>query len=145
MGSGAGINSRRYAEALEQKDNIYDKFTRFFNQFDVWITPVSADKAFKHQNAGKPFNINGKKVPYTKAFVPLIFHLLLLGIQSLSFQQVLQKAYYLQVFKFMLKSGMIINYFRSQRNWKHLPMGFKYQKCLRHLIDCIINNYRSSL
>ena len=73
MGSGAGINPRKYAEALEEKDNISDTFTRFFKNFDVWITPVSADKAFKHQDSGKPFIINGKKLPYTKAFVPFNF------------------------------------------------------------------------
>ncbi len=73
MGSGAGITPRRYAEALEEKDNVSDIFTKFFNNFNVWITPVSADKAFKHQKSGKPFNINGKKVPYTKAFVPFNF------------------------------------------------------------------------
>jgi amidase len=73
MGSGAGINPRGYAIALEEKDNISDEFTRFFKDFDIWITPVSADKAFKHQKPGKPFNINGKKVPYTKAFVPFNF------------------------------------------------------------------------
>jgi len=73
MGSGASINSRKYAEALEEKDNISDDFTRFFKGFDIWITPVSADKAFKHQKSGKPFIINGKKVPYTKAFVPFNF------------------------------------------------------------------------
>lgn len=73
MGAGAGINPRRYAEALEEKDNIADKFARFFQNFDIWITPVSADKAFKHQNAGKPFIINGIKIPYTKAFIPFNF------------------------------------------------------------------------
>jgi len=73
MGAGAGINPRRYAEALEEKDNISDTFTEFFKVHDVWITPVTADKAFKHQKSGKPLLINGKKVPYTKAFVPFNF------------------------------------------------------------------------
>ena len=73
MGAGAGITPRKYAEALEAKDNVSDSFTVFFNNYDVWITPVSADKAFKHQKPGVPFIINGKKVPYTKAFIPFNF------------------------------------------------------------------------
>ncbi len=73
MGAGAGITPRKYAQALEEKDNVSDSFTRFFNDYDVWITPVSADKAFKHQNPGVPFIINGKKMPYTKAFIPFNF------------------------------------------------------------------------
>jgi amidase len=73
MGKGAGITPRKYAEALEEKDDISDKFTEFFKEVDVWITPVSADKAFKHQKSGKPFLINGKKMPYTKAFIPFNF------------------------------------------------------------------------
>jgi amidase len=73
MGKGAGISPRKYAAALEEKDAISDKFTEFFKEADVWITPVSADKAFKHQKSGKPFLINGKKMPYTKAFIPFNF------------------------------------------------------------------------
>lgn len=73
MGEGASIGTRKYAEALEEKDNVSDTFTEFFKEFDIWITPVSIDKAFKHQKTGKPFLINGKKVPYTKAFVPFNF------------------------------------------------------------------------
>lgn len=73
MAEGAGITPRKYAEALEEKDNITDGLTTFFKDFDIWITPVSIDKAFKHQKSGKPFIINGKKVPYTKAFIPFNF------------------------------------------------------------------------
>lgn len=73
MGSGAGITPRNYAEALEEKDNVSDNFSAFFQEFDIWITPVSADKAFKHQKPGVPFIINGKKIPYTKAFIPFNF------------------------------------------------------------------------
>lgn len=73
MGAGAGSTIRKYAEALEEKDAFSDQFTEFFGRFDIWITPVSADKAFKHQKSGKPLFINGKKIPYTKAFVPFNF------------------------------------------------------------------------
>lgn len=73
LGKGAGNSLRGYAEALEQKDNISDRFIRFFEEFDVWITPVSAGPAFKHQSPGVPFKINDKSLPYTKAFTPFNF------------------------------------------------------------------------
>lgn len=73
MRKGAAITPRKYAAALEEKDNVSDRFTEFFRSFDIWITPVSADKAFKHQKSGKPLMINEKKIPYTKAFIPFNF------------------------------------------------------------------------
>lgn len=73
LSRGAGISPLTYARALEQKDNISDQFSSFFQQFDCWITPVSADAAFKHQSPGVPHMINQKKVPYTRAFIPFNF------------------------------------------------------------------------
>lgn len=45
----------------------------FFEKYDVWQTPVSIAPAFKHQKPGIPFETNGWKVPYTKAFIPFNF------------------------------------------------------------------------
>ncbi|MCE7996103.1 MAG: amidase [Roseivirga sp.] len=73
MGKGAGLSIRSYAQALEQKDDISDRFTKFFDQYDVWITPVSAGPAFNHQSPGTPFTINEKRLPYTSAFIPFNF------------------------------------------------------------------------
>lgn len=76
---GVNISSKNYAKALEKKDDISDEFNCFFDNWDVWITPVAATPAFKHQKAGKPFVINGKKLPYTKAFTPYNFATAIMG------------------------------------------------------------------
>jgi len=73
MRQGAISSPNDYVRALQLKDDVSDSFTRFFNKHDVWITPVSIAPAFKHQNPGIPFEINGWKVPYTKAFIPFNF------------------------------------------------------------------------
>jgi len=73
MSQGAKSSPNDYVKALEFKDEISDAFTNFFNNYDVWITPVSIAPAFKHQKPGIPFEINGYKVPYTKAFIPFNF------------------------------------------------------------------------
>jgi amidase len=41
--------------------------------FQTALTPVSLAPAFKHQKPGLRFEINGWKVPYTKAFIPFNF------------------------------------------------------------------------
>lgn len=73
MSQGTILTPKGYATTLEKKDDLSDTFTRFFQDYDVWLTPASAAAAFKHQKVGKPFVINGKKVPYTRAFTPYNF------------------------------------------------------------------------
>lgn len=73
MRVGASSSANQYAKALQLKDDVSDVFIQFFKKYDVWITPVSIAPAFKHQKAGVPFNINGWKIPYTKAFIPFNF------------------------------------------------------------------------
>ena len=73
MCQGAKSSPNDYVRALQLKDDISDSFTRFFRNYDVWITPVSIAPAFKHQKPGIPFEINACKVPYTKAFIPYNF------------------------------------------------------------------------
>ena len=73
MGQGAASSQYQYTKALQLKDDVADVFTRFFEKYDVWLTPVSIAPAFKHQKPGIPFEINGWKVPYTKAFIPFNF------------------------------------------------------------------------
>ena len=73
MSQGAKSTANTYTKALEYKDDVSDVFTSFFNKYDVWLTPVSLTPAFKHQKPGIPFAINGKKTPYTKAFIPFNF------------------------------------------------------------------------
>jgi len=64
---GIGISSGDLMKALDDKEKIADSFSDFFDTYDVWITPVASLPAFKHQKAGKPFLVNGKKVNYTDA------------------------------------------------------------------------------
>ncbi|HEX8545699.1 MAG TPA: amidase [Cytophagaceae bacterium] len=64
---GIGMSASKLMEALEKKERIADSFLDFFNNHDVWITPVASIAAFKHQKTGKPFVVNGKKVKYTDA------------------------------------------------------------------------------
>lgn len=73
MRQGANSSAHDYAKALQLKEDVSDTFTQFFKKYDVWITPVSMASAFKHQKPGIPFEINGWKVPYTKAFIPFNF------------------------------------------------------------------------
>ncbi len=73
LGAGAGGSKRRYARALEEKDNVSDQFSAFFRDYDLWVTPVSADKAFRHQKPRVPLKINGQQVPYVRAFTPYNF------------------------------------------------------------------------
>ena len=73
MAQGASSSHNSYAKALQLKDDVSDSFNQFFKKYDVWLTPVSLAPAFKHQKPGIPFEINGWKVPYTKAFIPFNF------------------------------------------------------------------------
>lgn len=73
MKRGATSSSLDYANTLQLKEDVSDTFIRFFKTYNVWITPVSIAPAFKHQKTGVPFKINGRKIPYTKAFIPFNF------------------------------------------------------------------------
>ncbi len=73
MRQGSRSSAYNYAKALELKDDISDSFINFFKKYDIWITPVSIASAFKHQNPGKPLEVNGWKKGYTKGFIPFNF------------------------------------------------------------------------
>jgi len=73
MRQGATSSANEYINALQLKEDVSDSFTQFFQKHEVWITPVSIAPAFKHQKAGKPFEINNRKIAYTKAFIPFNF------------------------------------------------------------------------
>ncbi|HCX21678.1 MAG: hypothetical protein CMB80_28425 [Flammeovirgaceae bacterium] len=73
MAKGVRLSSAAYAKAIDAKDEFSDNYHAFLSKYDVWITPVCAIEAFEHQKAGKPFVINGKKVPYTKAIASYTF------------------------------------------------------------------------
>ncbi len=67
MAKGIKLSNAGYAKAIDYKDEFSDTYHSFLTKYDIWITPVCAIEAYEHQKAGKPFVINGKKVPYTKA------------------------------------------------------------------------------
>lgn len=73
MQAGAGSSANKYAYALERKDELGDVFTNFFNEYDIWITPVCISEAFDHQKTGTPIVIDGNKIPYGDAFIPYNF------------------------------------------------------------------------
>ena len=73
MSQGAKSSKNQYAQALQLKEDVSDTFTEFFKKHDVWITPVSIAPAFQHQKTGASFEVNRRKVPYTKAFIPFNF------------------------------------------------------------------------
>lgn len=64
---GIMMSPNMHMKTIEAKEKIGDQFIDFFNEYDLWITPVASINAFKHQKAGKPFLVNGKKVAYTDA------------------------------------------------------------------------------
>lgn len=73
MAKGVRFSNADYAKAIDYKDAFSDRYHSFLTRYDVWITPVCAIEAFKHQKAGKPFIINNKKVSYTKAIASYTF------------------------------------------------------------------------
>lgn len=73
MRQGLRLSSVDYAKAIDYKDSFSTVFQSFLNEYDIWITPVCSFEAFPHQRAGKPFVVNNKKVPYTKAIASFVF------------------------------------------------------------------------
>lgn len=73
MAKGVRLSNAGYAKAIDVKDKFSDTYHTFLTKYDIWITPVCAIEAFKHQKAGKPFIISDKEVPYTKAISSFTF------------------------------------------------------------------------
>jgi len=73
MSIGQRASNLTYGKAIDYKSKISKIYNDFLTEYDVWITPVCSFEAFKHQNAGKPFVINGKNVSYTKAMASFNF------------------------------------------------------------------------
>jgi amidase len=73
MAKGAGSTAYDYIAALDQKDQISEEFNAFFNDYDIWITPVALTEAITHHKTGKPITVDGQKIPYCDAFIPYNF------------------------------------------------------------------------
>lgn len=73
MALGQRLSNSKYAKAIDYKDHFSEIYDAFLTKYDIWITPVCAFEAYKHQSAGKPFLVNNKKVKYTKAIASFNF------------------------------------------------------------------------
>ncbi|CAL2105216.1 amidase [Tenacibaculum sp. 190524A02b] len=73
MALGPNMSNTKYAKTIDYKDQFSEIYDAFLTTYDIWITPVCSMEAYKHQKAGKPFEINGKKTPYTKAMAAFVF------------------------------------------------------------------------
>jgi amidase len=73
MALGQRLSNVRYAKAIDYKDHFSSIYDDFLTKNDVWITPVCSFEAYKHQNTGKPFVVNNKKISYTDAMASFNF------------------------------------------------------------------------
>ena len=73
MSLGQRLSNIKYAKAIDFKDEFSEIYERFLTKHDIWITPVCAFEAYKHQKAGKKFTVNGKRLAYTKAIASFTF------------------------------------------------------------------------
>ena len=73
MASGLRLSNVEYARAIDYKDTISEIYNEFLTQYDIWITPVCCFESFTHRPAGTSFQVNNKKVPYTKAIASYTF------------------------------------------------------------------------
>lgn len=61
---------RGFARTLDRRDEIVCATDRFYDAYDVWITPAAAHAAFPHVPTGTPLTIDGVQVPYVDAHAP---------------------------------------------------------------------------
>ena len=73
MSIGQRASNLTYGKAIDYKNQISKIYDEFLTVYDIWITPVCSFEAYKHQLAGKPFWVNGKKIAYTKAIASFNF------------------------------------------------------------------------
>ena len=73
MSIGQRLSNVGYAKTIDYKDHFSEIYDSFLTEHDIWITPVCSFEAYKHQRAGKPFTVNGKKVGYTEAMASFTF------------------------------------------------------------------------
>lgn len=73
LAAGLGLTNTNYARVIDYKDQFSEIYQQFLTSYDIWITPVCCFEAFAHQHAGKPFIVNDKKIPYTRAIASYTF------------------------------------------------------------------------
>ncbi len=66
---GTRLNLKQYAAAMARRSSFTAQIENFLSQWDAWLVPTTTMSAFPHQRAGRPFDIEGQKVPYLDACV----------------------------------------------------------------------------
>jgi amidase len=61
---GAGLSLRRYLGALARRDELIASVDAFFEDFDLWLLPVTPGPAFTHRKTGKLVEVGGRRLPY---------------------------------------------------------------------------------
>ena len=70
MVRGARLGPRGYFAALDRKEALAETLGHFFDDWDLWVTPVAATPAFSHRSTGTDLDIEGVSVPYALPIAP---------------------------------------------------------------------------
>ncbi|WP_263792484.1 amidase [Salinibacter sp.] len=70
MAKGAGLSPRAYFDVLDRRASLADTVDAFFDDWDLWVTPVAATPAFTHRRTGADLAIEGVSVPYALPIAP---------------------------------------------------------------------------
>ncbi|MFB6273917.1 MAG: amidase [Salinibacter sp.] len=70
MAKGATLSPRGYFDTLDHKAQLGHSFDAFFDDWDLWVTPVAALPAFTHRPTGADLDIEGVSVPYALPIAP---------------------------------------------------------------------------
>lgn len=70
MAKGARLGPRGYFAALDRKEVLAETLDIFFDDWDLWVTPVAATPAFTHRPTGADLDIEGVSVPYILPLAP---------------------------------------------------------------------------
>jgi amidase len=70
LAQGARLSPRGYFDTLDRKEDLADTLDIFFQDWDLWVTPVAATPAFTHRPTGADLDIEGVSVPYTLPIAP---------------------------------------------------------------------------
>ncbi|MEM7583172.1 MAG: amidase [Acidobacteriota bacterium] len=64
FGLGLTASPHRYFEMLEAREALVERFERWFQNWDLWVTPVAATTAFPLGKFNRSVRIEGRRVPY---------------------------------------------------------------------------------
>ncbi|WP_233992703.1 amidase [Salinibacter altiplanensis] len=70
MAEGAELSPREYFNVLDRRATLANTVDAFFDDWDLWITPVAATPAFPHRRTGADLQIEGVSVPYALPIAP---------------------------------------------------------------------------